>query len=72
MYITFDSEFYLQLKGTAVGTIFAPTYANLTVGYHEIKVYSIIRQSYVLASKYFENFENLFKVGKNYKDIKLY
>ena len=36
-------------------TIFAPTYANVTMGYHEIKVYSITRQSYALASKYFEN-----------------
>ena len=32
--VTFDSEFYLQIKGTAMGTIFAPTYANLTIGYH--------------------------------------
>ena len=38
-----------------MGTIFVPTYANLTMGYHEIKVYSIIRQSYALASKHFEN-----------------
>ena len=38
---TFDSEFYLQIKGTAMGTIFAPTIANLTMGYHEIKVYSL-------------------------------
>ena len=53
--LTFDSKFYLQIKGTAMGKIFAPTYANLTMGYHEIKVYSIIRQSYVLASKYFKN-----------------
>ena len=52
---TFDSEFYLQIKGTAMGTIFAPTYANLTMGYHEIKVYSVIRQSYALASKHFKN-----------------
>ena len=37
-----------------MGTIFAPTYANLTMGYHEINVYSIIRQSYALASKHFE------------------
>ena len=43
--LTFDSEFYLQIKGTAMGTIFAPTYTNLTMGYHEIKVYSIISQS---------------------------
>ena len=49
--LTFDSEFYLQIKGKAMGTIFAPTYANLTMGYHEIKVYSIIRQSYALANK---------------------
>ena len=38
-----------------MGTVFAPTYANLTMGYHEIKVYSIIRQSHALASKHFEN-----------------
>ena len=31
--LTFDSEFYLQIKGTAMGTIFASTYANLTMGY---------------------------------------
>ena len=37
--LTFDSEFYLQTKGTATGTIFAPTYANLIMGYHQIKVY---------------------------------
>ena len=53
--LTFDSKLYLQVKGTAMGTIFAPTYANLTMGYHEIKVYSIICQSYALASKHFEN-----------------
>ena len=53
--LTFDSHFYLQIKGTAMGTTFAPTYANLTMGYHEIKVYFIIRQSHVLASKHFEN-----------------
>ena len=39
-----------------MGTIFAPNYANLTMGYHEIKVYSIICQSYALVSKYFVNF----------------
>ena len=26
--LTFNSKFYLQIKGTAMGTIFAPTYAN--------------------------------------------
>ena len=38
-----------------MGTIFAPTYAYLTMGYHEIKVYSIISQSYALASRHFQN-----------------
>ena len=40
-------------------TILAPTYKNfnthLTIGYHEIKVDSMILQSYSLASKYYEN-----------------
>ena len=36
-------------------TIFTPTYANSIIGYHEIKVNSIIRQSHALASKHFEN-----------------
>ena len=40
---------------TTKGTIFAHIYANLNMGYHEIKVYSIKRQSYALARKYFEN-----------------
>ena len=53
--LTFHSEFYLQIRGTIMGTIFAPTYANLIMGYREIKVYSIIRQSYAFASKHFEN-----------------
>ena len=40
-----------------MGTIFAPTCANLTIEYHEFKVYyhAVIRQSYVLASKCSEN-----------------
>ena len=38
-----------------MGTIFAPIYADLTVGYYEIEVCSSVRQSYAIASKYFEN-----------------
>ena len=53
---TFDSKFYLQIKGTAMGTIFTLTYASLTMEYHGIKVCCMIRQRYALASKYFENF----------------
>ena len=47
----FDSKFYLQTKGVDIGTIFAPNYANLTMGYYEINVYSIIHQSYALVGK---------------------
>ena len=52
--LSFDSKFYLQIKGTAMGTIFAPTYANLTMAYYEIKVYSIIHLTCALARKYFQ------------------
>ena len=47
--------FYLQIKGTAISTIFAPTCANLTIRYHEIKVYFIFSQSYASANKHFQN-----------------
>ena len=46
----FRKEFVLESAN------FIPTYANLTMGYHEIKVYSITHQTYALASKHFENF----------------
>ena len=37
----FNNEFYNQIKGTVMGTIFAPTYATLSMGYFEIKLYSV-------------------------------
>ena len=36
-------------------TVFAPAYTNVTIRYHEVKVYFIICQSHALASKHFEN-----------------
>ena len=58
--LTFDSMFLLQLKGTAMGTVFAPTYANLAMSYHKIQVYFIIKNTYSLVvSKFFE--ENWFR-----------
>ena len=36
---TFNDKFYRQISGTAMGTIFAPTYATLTMGYFEFYFY---------------------------------
>ena len=38
---TFNDEFYRQISGTAVGSIFTPTYATLTMGYFEVHFYNI-------------------------------
>ena len=46
--LTFDFMFYSQLKRTAMGTVFAPTYTNLTMAYHKIQVYFIIKNAYDL------------------------
>ena len=42
-----------------MGTVFAPTYANLSMGYHEIKLYDLIAMNYNLdIRQYFvENWE---------------
>ena len=38
-----------------MGTIFAPTYATLSMGFHEIERYAIIRNKFTLpVSNYFE------------------
>ena len=42
----FNNQYYLQIRGTAMGTIVAPTYANLVVGFLEIKLYTIIEVKY--------------------------
>ena len=53
--LTFYSRFYSQLEGTAIGTVFAPTYANLTMAYHESQVYFMIKNTSNLAiSKFFD------------------
>ena len=38
-----DNKYFLQLQRTAMGTAFAPTYANFSMGYHEIKLYDLIK-----------------------------
>ena len=43
----FDALNFLQIQGTAMGTIFAPTYATLSMAYLENKVYTILTESKV-------------------------
>ena len=38
----FDSQYYLQIKGTAMGTKVAPTYATLVMGFLEEKMYQTL------------------------------
>ena len=38
-YFMFNDKTYRQKSGTAMGTKVAPTYANLVMGYHELKIY---------------------------------
>ena len=40
---TFNHEFYRQISGTTMGTIFAPTYATLTMGNFEVHCYNICK-----------------------------
>lgn len=46
-------------QGTTIDTVFAGIYPILTMGYHEVKIYFIFRQSYALpvhlTSNFFEN-----------------
>ena len=45
----FDNEYFLQLQGAAMGTVFDLIYANPKMGYHKIKVYDLIELNYNLA-----------------------
>ena len=42
----FNNKFYNQIKGTAMSTIFAPTYATLLMRYFQIKLYSVCTFKY--------------------------
>ena len=42
----FNNEFYSQIKGTAMSTISTPTYATLSMGYFEIKLFSVCTFKY--------------------------
>ena len=42
----FNSQNYIQILGTAMGSIFAPSYATLTLGFLEIKLHQKIESIY--------------------------
>ena len=50
----FNEKNYRQMKGTAMGTKFAPVYATLVIGYLEEKLYKQIHEKY--GSQYAEEF----------------
>ena len=53
--MTFDEIIYLQIQRAARGTFFVPTYATLSMGFHETKLYAIIRKKFTLpVSNHFE------------------
>ena len=62
----FDKMFYLQIQGTAMGTTFASTYATLSMGFHEIDLYTVIRNKFTLP------FSILKKIGKDFQMILTY
>ena len=46
--MTFDEMCYLQIQGCEIGTIFPPTYATFSMGFHEIELHAIIRNKLTL------------------------
>ena len=44
--VNFDNEYFHQVKGTVMGTIFAPTYANLIMGFFELTFYNLWRDKF--------------------------
>ena len=45
-YLYFDNNHYRQVKGTAMDTKVAPTYATLVLGYLETKLYDLIEEQF--------------------------
>ena len=54
--IKHHQKFYSQINGTAMGTAFAPVYANLTIGFLETKLYILYSQINVDYSNYLKKY----------------
>ena len=44
--LNFDNEYFNQIKGMAIGTIFTPTFATLIIGFIELTFYNLCRDKY--------------------------
>ena len=44
--LNFNNKYFNQIKGIAMGTIFGPTYANLTMGFFELTFYDLCRDKF--------------------------
>ena len=44
--LTSDTDYYIRVRGTAMGTKVAPTYATLVTGFIEIRLYEQIEEKY--------------------------
>ena len=68
--MTFDEMCYLQIQGCEIGTIFPPTYATFSMGFHEIELHAIIRNKLTLlftsSTFSFYKFTTFNKVGKDF------
>ena len=67
----FDDEYFLQVKGTAMGTKFAPSYANLVLAYLEEKMYDDLHSSHneelstFIKNNYFRYLDDIFILWDN-------
>ena len=55
--LNFDNDYFNQIKGTAIDTVFAPTYAILTMKYFELSFHDLFRNKFGedLGNLIFEN-----------------
>ena len=44
--LNFNHDYFNPIRGTAMGTIFSPTYANLTTGFFEFTSYDLCRDKF--------------------------
>ena len=82
--LKFDNEYFNQIKGTAMGTIFAPTYLNLTMGFFELTFYDLCKDKFRedLGNFIFENWSRFLndcetllevcKINRNYITVCYY